>query len=81
MSETWTNYRALILSELNKMSEKLEEIPKEMHGLKAELSQEIYEIKTEIAVIKSQSSFYGAIAGFIISTIITLIASIIGSII
>ncbi len=67
MNETWNNYKALILSAIETNSEKLEK-----------LAEDINEIKVEISVLKSNASMWGAVAGFIISTIITIIASVLG---
>ena len=39
------------------------------------ISEDLSEIKTEIAILKTQSTIWGAIGGFVISTIVTIAAS------
>lgn len=62
-SEGWPDHRLLVLHELKRLGEVIEEMDRQNRADHARVMGEISNVKTEIGALKVKSSFYGGLAG------------------
>lgn len=61
--EDWAGYRRLIISELKRLSDSIDDMRDQQRSDHVKVVADIAEVKNEIGQLKVKSGFYGALAG------------------
>lgn len=65
----WDEYRRLVLSELERIGRDLSSITQKIEDFR---SEDLAEMRTDIALLKFQAALWGSVGGLIFGAIITL---------
>jgi hypothetical protein len=66
----WGEYRRLVLAELERIARDMESLADKVERFRAD---ELAAIRTEVALLKQKAAFWGAIAGVIVTVLVSLI--------
>jgi hypothetical protein len=66
----WGEYRRLVLAELERIARDMENLADKIDRFRTD---EIAQIKTDIALLKMQAAAWGALAGVIVTILVSLI--------
>ena len=69
----WGEYGAKVLNQLEVLIVEVDKLKKENDIAHKEMMEKISAIKNDITIIKTKASIYGAVAGFVISAIMSLL--------
>ncbi len=71
--KNWAEYGSQVLYRLEFLTKKIEELEKENAKAHNEMNDKLNAIKMDIAIIKTKAAVYGAIGGFVISALFSLL--------